>query len=124
MPTMAEGVLLAPIVMKIKPKPIWKKPAKNPKKISCEEIINLLDIKNPIKQELIPATNCAGTISTVGNFLTIMINIAKVTGIVKAAKFPDISPGDKELPTIKKTPDIANIIEERVMAEIFSFRKK
>ena len=27
-PTIAEGVLLAPIVIKIKPKPIWKNPAK------------------------------------------------------------------------------------------------
>ena len=33
-PTIADGVFLAPIVIKIKPKPIWKKPAKKPKNIS------------------------------------------------------------------------------------------
>ena len=59
-PTIAEGVLRAPMVIKIKPKPTWKKPAKKPKKMSCEEIINLFDSRNPIKHELIPATNCAG----------------------------------------------------------------
>ena len=32
-PTSADGVILAPIVIKINPKPTWKKPAKNPKKI-------------------------------------------------------------------------------------------
>ena len=123
-PTIAEGVLRAPIVIKIKPKPTWKKPAKKPKKISCGEIINLFDNKNPIKHELIPATNCAGTISTVGNFLTIIISTANVIGIVNAARFPESSPGESEFPTIKKTPDIAKTIEVNVMAEIFSFKKK
>ena len=33
-PTIAEGVFLAPIVIKINPKPIWKKPAKKPRNIS------------------------------------------------------------------------------------------
>ena len=33
-PTIADGVVLAPIVIKINPNPIWKKPAKKPKKIS------------------------------------------------------------------------------------------
>ncbi len=33
MPTIADGVVLAPIVIKINPNPIWKKPAKKPKKI-------------------------------------------------------------------------------------------
>ena len=32
-PTIADGVFLAPIVIKIKPNPNWKKPAKKPKKI-------------------------------------------------------------------------------------------
>ena len=71
-----------------------------------------------------PATNCAGTISTVGNFLTIIIKTANVIGMVKAARFPDNSPGVKELPTINKTPVIAKIIEVNVIAEIFSFKKK
>ena len=123
-PTIAEGVLRAPIVIKIKPKPTWKKPAKKPKKMSCEEIINLFDSRNPIKHELIPATNCAGTISTVGNFLTIIISTANVIGIVNAAKLPDSSPGESEFPTIKKTPEIAKTIEVNVIAEIFSFKKK
>ena len=83
-----------------------------------------MDNKNPIKHELIPATNCAGTISTVGNFLTIIINIANVIGIVNAAKLPDNSPGDSELPTIKKTPESAKIIEVKIISLIFSFKKK
>ena len=62
--------------------------------------------------------------STVGNFLTIIIKTANVIGIVKAAKFPDISPGDKELPTINKTPVIAKIIEANVIDEIVSFKNK
>ena len=33
-PTMADGVVLAPIVIKIKPNPSWKKPARNPRNIS------------------------------------------------------------------------------------------
>ena len=123
-PTIADGVLRAPIVIKINPKPTWKKPAKKPKKMSCEEIINLFDNKNPIIQQLTPATNCAGTMSTVGNFLTIIISTAKVIGIENAARFPDSSPGDNEFPTIKKTPEIAKTIEANVIAEIFSFKKK
>ena len=123
-PTMADGVVLAPIVINIKPKPIWKKPARKPKKISWGEIIIFVERKKPIKHELTPATNWAGTISTEGNFLTIIIKTAKVIGIVKAAKFPDNSPGDNELPTINKTPVIARQIENRVIKFIFSLRKK
>ena len=59
-----------------------------------------------------------------GNFLTIIIKTAKVIGIVKAAKFPDNSPGDKEFPTISKTPVIAITIEDSVIKLIFSLRKK
>ena len=62
--------------------------------------------------------------STVGYFLTIIIKTAKVMGIVKAARFPVNSPGDSEFPTITKTPVIAKIIEAKVIAEIFSFKKK
>ena len=40
-------------------------------------------------------------------------------GIEKAAKFPDISPGDKEFPTIIRTPIIAKIIETKVTKEDF-----
>ena len=123
-PTIAEGVVLAPMVINIKPKPIWKNPAKKPKKMSCGEIIIVGESDKPIRHELIPATNCAGTISTDGNLLTIIINTAKVTGIVKAAKFPDNSPGDKEFPTINNTPDNAKIIEVNVTKLIFSFKKK
>ena len=44
-PTIADGVFLAPIVIKINPKPIWKNPAKNPKNKSCIEIVIFVDIK-------------------------------------------------------------------------------
>ena len=44
--------------------------------------------------------------------------------MVKAAKFPDSSPGVNELPTINNTPVIARIIDVKVTAEIFSFKKK
>ena len=123
-PTIADGVVLAPIVININPKPTWKNPAKNPKKISFGEIIILVESRNPIRQELIPAINCAGTMSTFGNFLTIIIKTAKVIGIVKAARFPDNSPGVKEFPTITKTPVIAKTIETSVIKLIFSFKKK
>ena len=123
-PTIADGVVRAPIVIKINPKPTWKNPAIKPKKISWGDIKILVDNKNPIKQELKPAMNWAGTISTVGNFLTIIISTAKVIGIVNAARFPDNSPGVNEFPTINKTPERAKIIENNVKAEIFSFKKK
>ena len=42
---------------------------------------------------------------------------------MKAAKFPESSPGDKEFPTITKTPIIAKIIEVKVKVLIFSFKK-
>ena len=42
-PTIAEVVLRAPIVMNIKPKPTWKKPAKKPKNISLDETIKLCE---------------------------------------------------------------------------------
>ena len=57
-------------------------------------------------------------------FLTIIIKTAKVIGIVKAARFPDNSPGVKEFQTITKTPDIAKTIEIKVNKLIFSFKKK
>ena len=123
-PTIADGVVLAPMVINIKPKPTWKKPARKPKKISWGEIIIFVESKKPIKHELTPATNWAGTMSTDGNFLTIIIRIAKVIGIVKAARFPDNSPGDNEFPTINKTPVIARQIEIKVIKFIFSLRKK
>ena len=123
-PTIAEGVVRAPIVININPKPTWKKPARKPKKISCGETIIFVERINPIKQEHTPATNCAGIISTVGYFLTIIIKTAKEIGIVKAAKFPDNSPGVNELPTINKTPVIAKMIETNVIVLIFSFKKK
>ena len=53
-----------------------------------------------------------------------IINTANVIGIENAAKFPVISPGDKEFPTMIKTPTIAKIIEDKVNKEIFSLRKK
>ena len=44
-PTIAEGVVRAPIVINMNPKPTWKKPAKKPKKISFGEIIIFVDKK-------------------------------------------------------------------------------
>ena len=52
------------------------------------------------------------------------IKTANVIGIENAAKFPVNSPGDKEFPTIIKTPTRAKIIENNVIEEIFSFKKK
>ena len=89
-PTIADGVLWAPIVMKIKPNPNCKNPARKPKKISCTEIKILPDMTNPIINAKIPATNCAGTISTLGYFLTTRIKTANEIGIMKAAIFPTI----------------------------------
>ena len=37
-PTIAAGVFLEPMVIQIKPKPIWKVPSKNERKISFGEI--------------------------------------------------------------------------------------
>ena len=88
-PTIAAGVVLAPIVIRIKPNPSWKKPARKPKKISWGDIIILVDSKNPTKHEHTPATNWAGTMSTVGYFLIIIIKISKTIGIETAARLPD-----------------------------------
>ena len=44
-PTVAEGVVLAPIVININPKPTWKNPAKNPRNMSWFEIIIFVDNK-------------------------------------------------------------------------------
>ena len=44
-PTIAEGVVLAPVVININPRPTWKQPATKPKKISCGEIIILDESK-------------------------------------------------------------------------------
>ena len=55
--------------------------------------------------------------STVGNFLTIIINTANVMGIKKAAKFPESSPEVKEFPTIVDTPTTAKIIENKVVSK-------
>ena len=59
-----------------------------------------------------------------GYFLTIIIRTANVMGIENAAKLPVSSPGDKEFPTIIKTPTTAKTIENKVIEEIFSFKKK
>jgi hypothetical protein len=64
-----------------------------------------------------------GIISISGNFLTIKISVANEIGIMNAAIFPDVCPGDKELPTINIIPIKANIIENKVSFEIFSLRK-
>ena len=44
-PTIAERVFFAPIVIKIKPRPTWKKPAKKDKKRSCVEMLIFVETK-------------------------------------------------------------------------------
>ena len=56
-PTTAAGVVCEPKVIKIKPKPIWKKPASIANKISCKEIAMFPAIKNPITAAETPAIN-------------------------------------------------------------------
>ena len=126
-PTTAEGVVFDPIVIKINPNPIWKKPANKAKKRSCKAIDKLPAIRQPIIAEKTPAINWAGTISTVGYFLIIITNITKEAGVKKATIFPincSLDWMDKELPSINKTPDIPKIIEKKVIKLIFSFKKK
>ena len=103
-PTRAEGVVFAPIVINIKPKPTWKKPATNPNNISCEESIIFDENKYPIIRAPIPAINWSGIISTLGYFLTVNIRTAKEIGITNAAIFPIICPEVKEPPSIKNIP--------------------
>ena len=126
-PTTAAGVVRDPIVININPNPIWKKPAIKAKKRSWGEIDNFPATRKPITAAAIPAVNWAGTISTLGYFLTIITNIAKDIGMTNATMFPvncSLDWIDRELPTISKTPDIPNIIEIKVIKLIFSFKKK
>ena len=126
-PTTAAGVVWDPMVIKINPNPIWKKPAKKAKKRSCKEIDKFPAINKPIIAAKIPAINCAGIISTFGYFLITITSIAKEMGIIKAIMFPkncSLDWIDRELPSISKTPDMPRIIETRVIKLIFSFNKK
>ena len=126
-PTTADGVVWDPMVIKINPNPIWKKPAIEARKRSCKEIDNLSVTKKPIIAANTPAVNWAGTMSTVGYFLTITTNIAKDIGIINATIFPincSLDWIDKELPRINKTPDIPKTIAIKVIKLIFSFKKK
>ena len=122
-PTRAEGVVFAPIVMKMNPKPTWKKPATNPKNMSCEEIIIFDENKYPIIMAPIPAINWSGIMSTLGYFLTVNISTAKEIGMTNAAILPIICPVDNESPSIRKIPQNARNIENRVNLDIFSLRK-
>ena len=78
------------------------------------EIIISFDSKKPINNAPIPAISCIGTMSIDGYFLIIKISVEKEMGIINAAIFPTICPGDKEFPTIKIIPENANIIETKV----------
>ena len=125
-PTTAAGVVWDPMVIIIKPKPIWKVPAKNPKKRSWDETDNLPAIKYPIRAAKIPATNCEGTISIFGYFLTIIIKTANEIGIINATILPKnwlLDWIDKELPIIRSTPNIPIKIEIKVTKLIFSLKK-
>ena len=78
----------------------------------------------PIIIAIIPAYSCKGTISILGYFLIISIKIAKEIGITNAAILPVICPLERSDPIIKIIPDIAKIIDDKVIFEIFSFKKK
>ena len=121
-PTKAEGVVFAPIVINIKPNPTWKKPAINPKNKSYEETVIFDENKNPNIKAPIPATNCNGIISTLGYFLTVSISTANEMGIMNAAILPIICPEVKEPPSIKNIPPNARKIEIIVKIDIFSLR--
>ena len=60
----------------------------------------------------------------IGYFLIISIKIAKEIGITNAAILPIICPLERSDPIIKIIPDIAKIIEAKVIFRIFSFKKK
>ena len=123
-PTIADGVLLAPIVINIKPIPTWKKPAINPRKISFEDTNIVGDKKNPINIANKPAVNWSGNISTFGNFLTTSISTAKDKGITNATILPMVWPEVKLSPINIIIPENAKIIEINVIVEILSFKKK
>ena len=59
-----------------------------------------------------------------GYFLIIKISVEKEMGIINAAIFPTICPGDKEFPTIKIIPEIAKIIEANVILDSLNWKKK
>ena len=61
---------------------------KNLKKDHVVKLDNFPATKYPIIAAKVPATNWAGTISTFGYFLTIIINTAKEIGIINATIFP------------------------------------
>ena len=65
-----------------------------------------------------------GIMSVSGYFLTIRINTAKATGMTKATMFPDVFPKVNVLPSIKTKPVIAKKIENNMLLDIFSFKKK
>ena len=56
-PTNAAGVFLAPIVIKIKPRPTWNAPAKKPKNISWAEIRIFEEKKYPIVNSFLKNIN-------------------------------------------------------------------
>ena len=52
------------------------------------------------------------------------MKIEKDIGIKNATRFPFISLGEIELPSIKIIPEIASKIQKKVSLEIVSFKKK
>ena len=98
--------------------PLWYEPIYNVTKAA------LVMLGKNMANELIGKNIRVNTINA-GLILTPdWIKTAKELGIIKATIFPDNCPGDKELPTISIIPEIARIIEVKVILDIFSFKKK
>ena len=55
-------------------------------------------------------------------FLIIITNIEKLIGIANATMFPKNDPDERESPTIKAIPLIANTIDKKLINETFSLR--
>ena len=72
--------------------------------------------------EKMEAYQIAGIISTFWFFLTIIINVEKLIGIIKATRLPNNVPEDIESPTMIPIPDIAKMIEKKLIKETFSLR--
>ena len=70
----------------------------------------------------IEANHIAGTKSKLEFFLTIITKMEKLMGIIKAIRLPNKVPDVIESPIIIMMPDIAKIIEIKLINETFSLR--
>ena len=123
-PTTTAGVVLAPMTVHIRPKPIWKVPNKKPSNKLYLDIKIISVIKNEKIIVIKPPQKRAGTKSSFEYFLINRTNNEKWIGISKATRFPNKDPSTKEPPIITKIPIIAKIIARSVFKLIFSLRNK